>query len=90
MGLEPPSDFKKRDLIFASCQLCIHRHSTDSLIVEIRSALVLLGTSSKQARTLLEFDWMARGLPDSVPILWFLRRKLAHQPRRAAAQDPSS
>jgi hypothetical protein len=54
MGLEPPSDFKKRDLIFASCQWCIHRHSTDSLIVEIRPARALLGTSLNQASGLSE------------------------------------
>ena len=69
MGLEPPSDFKKRDLIFAISQCCIHRHSTDSVIDELRSAPALLGTSRNQARSDLEFGWVARGLPNTVPVL---------------------
>jgi hypothetical protein len=54
MGLEPPSDFKKRDLIFAISQCCIHRHSADPFIVEIRSSRELLITSWNQARRLSE------------------------------------
>jgi len=82
LGLEPPSDFRKRDLIFAACQCCIHRQSTDLLIVENPSTRALLETSSNRARSDWEFTLAARLLLRALAFR-LLQSKLAHGRKRA-------